>query len=227
MYIPASFIGQDTRFSSVGAGFDSPCRKMFLFVFVLFRLAATPTCAPGPQEASRSVFSAIQRYSTKYINFNFAINFGSELIDVRSGTSTLRLYSFQPRNYEEKLEKPKFLLISTSNKKIRPSFKMKEATLMFSTSNGAWPKNQKITKIIFRKISKKRKRPTKKHKERRYTCSKSRIFDLFCLTSFVAKVLQYSKNLALLIRHFFNFTIYNKLFFVRLFLALLIVLSIN
>ena len=161
------------------------------------------------------------------MQFNFAINFGSELIDVRSGTSTLRLYSFQHRNYEEKLEKPKNLLFSTSNEKIRPSFKMKEATLMFSTSNGAWPKNQKITKIIFRKISKKRKRPTKKHKERRYTCSKSRIFDLFCLTSFVAKVLQYSKNLALLIRHFFNFTIYNKLFFIRLFLALLIVLSIN
>ena len=141
----------------------------FFFIFVCIKLAATPPCSPGPKEAGRGAFSAIQRISTKYMQFDFSTLFDFKPMHVTGTTYTFRFYDFYPRNYEETYEKTKFSIFTTSRGKIRPSLKIEEATLIYSTSNKRFTKNKYFSKFTFPKYSKKRKRSNKKqHNQKNY-----------------------------------------------------------
>ena len=62
------------------------------FIFVCIKLAATPSCSPGPKEAGRGAFSAIQRISTKYTQFDFSTLFDFKPMHVTGTTYTFRFY---------------------------------------------------------------------------------------------------------------------------------------
>ena len=116
--------------------------QLFL-IFIFCDLAATPSCSPGPKEAGRGAFSAIQRISARYEIIYYATQFDFKLTHVVGTNPIYRFYDFYPRNEEEYLEKIKFSNFTTSRGKIRPSLKPEEATLICSTSSN-FPKNENV-----------------------------------------------------------------------------------